>query len=284
MFEKTGLVLEGGGFRGIYSAGILDYFLEKDINLPYVIGVSMGACNGTNYISKQKGRNLRVPYNYVRDRRYISIYNLISNGSLFGMDFIFNEIPEKLDIFDKKTFDESNQRFIVVATDCETGKPAYFEKDGKESLFEVLKASSSLPFISNMITIGDCPYLDGGMSDSIPVRKALKDGNEKLVVVLTRPKGYGKKPSNVGLFGKLKYGKYPELLDCINSRYKEYNDTLRYIEELEVANKAFVIRPKDNIDMGRVERSKDKLKKTYDLGYSDAVELESKLLKFLESK
>nr|WP_073049791.1 patatin family protein [Dethiosulfatibacter aminovorans] len=279
--EKTGLVLEGGGFRGIYSAGILDYFLERDIRFPYVIGVSMGACNGTNYVSKQVGRNLRVPYNYINDRRYISFYNLIFKGGLFGMDFVFGEIPRKLDVFDWKTYEESDQRFIVVATDCRTGKPEYFEKGKMDDLLEVLKASSSLPFISDMITINGKSYLDGGMSDSIPVRKALEDGNEKLVVILTRPEGYEKKPSSMGFLTRIKYGKYPELINCIENRYREYNETLDYVKRLESEGKAFVIRPVESLDMGRVERNRDKLKATYYLGYRDAEAIEDELLEFL---
>jgi len=282
MMEKTGLVLEGGGFRGIYSAGILDYFLEKGINFPYVIGVSMGACNGTNYVSKQKGRNLRVPYNYIKDKRYISFYNLLFKGGLFGMDFVFGEIPKELDLFDWKAYQESDQRFVIVATDCLTGEPEYFEKGEMDDLLQVLKASSSLPFIAQMINIDGNNYLDGGMSDSIPVKRALEDGNEKLVVILTRPEGYEKKPSGMGFLARIKYGRYPGLMDCIENRYKEYNETLNYLKRLEVQGKAFVIRPGEDLDMGRVERNRDKLKATYDLGYRDAADLEDKLMEFLK--
>lgn len=281
MYEKTGLVLEGGGFRGIYSAGIIDYFLEKDINFSYVIGVSMGACNGTNYISKQKGRNLRVPYDYIKDSRYISLSNLVFKGGLFGMDFIFGEIPKKLDPFDFKAYEDSDQRFVVVATDCQTGRAEYFEDPDIDDLLPVLTASSSLPFIAKKVKIGGRDYLDGGLADSIPVQKALDDGNEKLVVLLTRPEGYEKKPSNAAFLIKMAYGKYPKLVDCLNSRYKRYNQSLELVKKLEAQGRAYVIRPNNRIDMGRVERNQDKLKATYDMGYADAVALEDELRKFL---
>lgn len=281
MIKKTGLVLEGGGFRGIYSAGIIDYFLERKIKFPYIIGVSMGACNGTNYVSRQVGRNLRVPYNYINDRRYISMSNLIFKGGLFGMDFIFGEIPRKLDLFDFKAYEESDQRFVVVTTDCETGKPAYFENPDNEKLLKVLTASSSLPFISRKVKIGGRDYLDGGLADSIPVEKALEDGNEKLVVLLTRPEGYEKKPSTMAFLNSAVYGRNPGLVECLNSRYKRYNESLALVKKLESEGRAFVIRPGDNIDMGRVERNQEKLKKTYDMGYADAVSLEGQLMEFL---
>lgn len=281
MNKKIGLVIEGGGFRGIYSAGILDYFLEKEIHFPYIIGVSMGACNGSNYISKQIGRNLRVPYNFINDKRYISLYNLLSKGSLFGMDFVFGEIPKKLDVFDWKTYEESNQKFVIVTTDCKTGEPVYFEKGVMDDLLEVLKASSSLPIISNMIEIEGHEYLDGGLADSIPVKKAIDDGNEKLVVLLTRPEGYYKKNSSIKLLTNTVYRKYPQLVTCINNRYKIYNESLKYVKKLEEEGKAFVIRPQNNLDMGRVEKDGEKLKKTYEIGYEDISRLEKKLMKFL---
>ena len=284
MYEKTGLVLEGGGFRGIYSAGIIDYFMEKGIDFPYVIGVSMGACNGTNYVSKQKGRNLRVPYNYIKDKRYISMSNLVFRGGLFGMDFIFGEIPRKLDLFDFKTYEESDQRFVVVTTDCETGRAEYFEKPNADDLLKVLTASSSLPFIAKMVKIDDRDYLDGGLADSIPVKKALEDGNEKLVVLLTRPEGYEKKPSSAAVLNGVVYRKYPDLVDCLNNRHTKYNESLELVKKLESEGRAFVIRPSNSIDMGRVERNQEKLKKTYDMGYEDAVSMEDKLLEFLEIK
>ncbi len=279
--NNIGLVLEGGGFRGIYSAGILDFFLEKNIHFPYVIGVSMGACNGANYISRQHGRNIRIPYKYINDNRYISFSNLIKTGDLFGMDFIFKDIPEKMDLFDNKTFNNSNQKFVVVTTDCKTGNARYFYKDEIKELSEVLTASSSLPFISKMVNIDGNFYLDGGISDSIPAKKAVKDRCEKLVIILTRPKGYKKDPLKLKLLGKYRYRKYPKVMECMKNRYIQYNDSLKYVDELEAQNKAFVIRPKDNLDMGRVERDKKKLKATYDLGYNDAVKLKDRLLEFL---
>lgn len=283
MIENTGLILEGGGFRGIYSAGIIDVLLDENIEFPYVIGVSMGACNGANYISKQRGRNLRVPYTYINDNRYISFSNYIKTGGLFGMDFIFNDIPHKIDLFDYDTFNKSTQKFIIVATDCETGEPIYFEKNEIKDLCEVLKATTSLPFISKMVDIENNLYLDGGISDSIPIKKAFDDGNDKLVILLTRPKEYRKDPVNLRFFGKFKYKKHPKVLERVKDRYIKYNETLDYIEKLEEQGKAFVFRPKEPLNMGRVERNKEKLKSVYDLGYKDGLEYKNQLLDFLNS-
>jgi len=281
MNNKIGLLLEGGGFRGIYSAGVLDYFLEQNIEFPYVIGVSMGACNGANYISKQHGRNLSIPYNYINDSRYMSYKRLITKGELFGMDFIFSEIPQKLIPFDFDTFNVSQQKFVVVTADCETGEPFYISDFIKYDVLEATKASISLPFVSKMVSIQNRKLLDGGICDPIPIDKAFADGCDKLVIVLTQPKGFRKKASDISQFTKLWYKRYPKLVEAFNNRYKVYNEALDQIEELELAGKVFVIRPELKVPISRTEKNKEKLKAAFEMGYQQCDDFIDGLREFI---
>lgn len=283
MNKKIGLVLQGGGFRGIYTAGVLDYFLEQKINFEYVIGVSMGACNGANYISKQIGRNLEIPYRYINDARYMSYKKLFTKGELFGMDFLFNEIPNHLIPFDFKTFYSSLQQFVVVTADCETGAAFYIDDFAKYDVLEATKASISLPFVSKMVEIHGKKLLDGGILDPIPIKKAFADGCDKLVVVLTQRKEFRKESSEISRFTKLWYKKYPNLVQAFNNRFKVYNETLDHIDELEKQGKVFVIRPEVKIPIGRTDRSKVKLKEAFDLGYNQCDSFVDELRVFLES-
>lgn len=284
MLEEIGLVLEGGGMRGIYTSGVLDYFMDKDLYFPYVIGVSMGACNAASYISKQRGRNRRINTEFVNDERYISYAGLVKNGSIFGMDFIFNDIPNNLIPFDYESFLNSEQKFKMVTTDIETGKPVYFDRDEcKDNYLWVMRASSSLPFGAPIVELDGKKYLDGGITDSIPVKKAIEDGNKKVVVVLTRNKGYKKKPFRHKLFARMVYSKYKNLVNAINERCNVYNNTIEYIEKLEKEGKAFVIRPSRPIKVKRVETDVQKLYKLYDEGYEDAQRLSDEFLKFIRS-
>ncbi|MBU5485623.1 patatin family protein [Clostridium sp. MSJ-11] len=267
--EKIGLVLEGGGMRGLYTAGVLDFFMEKNLYFPYVIGVSMGACNGTSYISKQIGRNKDVTIGYINDPRYISYRNFLKCKSIFGLDFMYNEIPNKLNPFDFHSFSEAKENFVVVATDCKTGEPIYFYKDDNEDILTVVKASASLPFISPIVKYKDRLLLDGGIADSIPVKKSMKDGFERNIIVLTRPKGYRKEPFKHKRLLKRVYSGYDNLIEAILDRYKHYNETLDYIEKLEEEGKVFIIRPKVGLKVGRIERNKEKLENLYKIGYED---------------
>ena len=252
--NNTALILEGGGLRGIFSAGVLDYLLENNIHFPYVIGTSMGACNGASYVSKQYERSLRIPLNYLDDKRYLSMRNLIREGNLFGMGFIFNEVPYKLDPFDFDTFERSKQTFITVATSCETGEPTYFSKNDLDrmTVLKSLEASTSLPFLSTMKDIDGKTYLDGGIADSIPIKKARQDGFNKQVIVLTRPLEYLKstsKMTKVKVMAPIYYHKYPKLVNKIINRANGYNETLDQIEKLEKNGMVFVIRPQEPIVM-----------------------------------
>lgn len=279
--SNVGLVLEGGGMRGVYTCGVLEYFMERNLYFNYVIGVSAGACNAVSYISKQKGRNKKVNIDYVKDYRYMSIRNLIKERSFFGMNFIFDEIPNSEVPFDYEAFYKSKIRFLVGVTDCKTGKPFYFEKEDINDKFYPLRASASLPMISPILNIKGGEYLDGGISDSIPILKSIKDGNNKNIIVLTRNIEYRKNPTKFTQLIKLKYRNYPELIEAILNRHKSYNKTLDYIEKLELQGKVIVIRPSHAIKVGRLERNKEKLLQLFTNGYEDAENYYNKIKDFV---
>ncbi|WP_121661132.1 patatin-like phospholipase family protein [Metabacillus litoralis] len=281
----TGLVLEGGGMRGIYTAGVLEYFMEKDLYFPYVIGVSAGACFGASYLSRQKGRNRQVNIDLVSHPKYLSFRNLVKQRQLFGMDFLFDEIPNKLVPFDFETFYNSPEEFVVTTTDCHTGQPVYFSKEeyGKD-LLKVIRASSSLPFIAPVVEYKGKHLLDGGIVDSVPIKKAEKDGLKKNVVILTRDHTYTKKKkSNIKWLLSKVYGHYPELVESVLSRYNMYNQTIDHIKEEEKKGNIFVIQPSSKVKVGRIERNQTKLEDLYTLGFDDARRNYDKLQKWMES-
>lgn len=281
--KNSGLVLEGGGLRGVFTSGILDYLMEKEIEFPYIIGVSMGALNAASYVSKQKGRSFRVPYTHLNNPKYLSFTNFIKEGSYFGLDFIFNKIVYELDPFDFETFENSNQKFISVAANCSTGEAEYFDKNSlnRENNIRALMATSSLPFISKMIKVKENQYLDGGIIDAIPIEKALKDNIQKPIVILTRPYGYRKKTSGI-ILSKIIYKNYPQVKNMIKNKAINYNRQMELIEQLEKENKIFVIRPEKPIEMGRTEKNLEKLQKAYDFGYETMKKNEDKMKKWLE--
>jgi len=281
--NKTALILEGGGFRGLFTSGVLDYFLENQIRFPYVIGVSMGACNGASYISNQHGRNRIVNIDFVKDSRYMSYRRLFFKGELFGMDFIFDEIPSGIVPYDFKTFEESEQVFKVVVTDIESGQPIYIDKGGSISLMDALQASASLPFISKPVWIENKPCLDGGISDSIPIEKALEDGNEKVVIILTQPRDFKKTETHASSLVKLWYRKYPEMKRLLLERHENYNKARERIFELERQGRAFLIEPKSNIPAGRIEKDRDVLEASFAMGYLAAKESAERLELFLKT-
>ena len=270
MRNHTGLVLEGGGMRGLYTCGVLEFFMEKDLDFKYIIGVSAGACNAASYISKQKGRNIQVNIGFLDDWRYMSLRNFLHEKSFFGMDFIFNEIPNKLVPFDYETFRNSPCEFLVGATDCRTGKTVYFNKNDLGEGLDALRASSSLPFLSPIVRFKGYELLDGGIADSIPIAKSMEDGNDKNIVVLTRNKGYRKSPVRFGKIIKLKYRNYPFLIEAILNRYRKYNETLEAIEKLEGKGKAMIIRPSVKMKVDRLERNPARLRELFKNGYKDA--------------
>lgn len=279
--ENTGLVLEGGGLRGIYTAGVLEYFMEKDLYFPYVIGVSAGACMGASYLSRQPGRNKTVNLDFVGDKRYLSYSNYFKNGELFGMDFIFDEIPNYIVPFDVNTLIDSPEEFVIVATDCDTGKPVYYRKADYDAQLvgKLLRATSSLPFVAEKVEHGGKSLLDGGIVDPLPIRQSMRDGHDKNIVILTKPRGYYKRPSRISKF--INYRKHPKVNDRLKMRYKSYNDSLDDIYSREEEGKAFVFAPSENLDISRIEKSKGKLEKLYELGYNDAKMQSTALESFL---
>ncbi|MGD6879409.1 patatin-like phospholipase family protein [Bacillus infantis] len=282
MLNETGLVLEGGGMRGVYTAGVLEYFMEQDLYFPYIIGVSAGACNAASYISGQKGRNKTVNVDLVSDPRYISWRNYFRNRQFFGMDFIFDEVPNKLVPYDYDKFHNSQSEFVIGTTDCHTGEPVYFNREGYgQDVLQVLKASSSLPFIAPEIDYNSRKLLDGGISDPIPLKKAQQDGFQKNIVILTRNKGYQKKPSKFHFLVRRKYPAYTGLQKAMENRYRQYNQTLGYLAEEEQKGTTLVIQPSEPLEVGRMERNPAKLEHLYNQGYSDAKKQYGRIQSFI---
>ncbi len=279
---KVNLILEGGGMRGLYTAGVLDCFLDHKMFFKDILGVSAGACNSVSYITGQRGRNLDINAGYCNDKRYVSIMGLLTRGSIFNMDFLFDDIPNKLLPFDYDKFKSSDCRLTVVSTDCETGKSYYAPvKDMRVDDVYVI-ASSSIPLLSPIVEVAGRKLVDGGPSDSIPVHYSVNNGFEKQVIILTRHMGYEKKPNKLYPLCKLKLKKYPNLAEAIKNRHIHYNESVMLAEKLEGENKAVIIRPKKPIEISRFERNPENLKKLYDEGYKDAEEKVSALTRFCE--
>lgn len=289
--KNIGLVLEGGGMRGLYTSGVLDFFMEKGLYFPYVVGVSAGAGNATSYLSKQKGRNKKVMLDYVSCPLFSGIKPFIKERSFLGMNLIFEEIPKIYEPFDFEAFFNSNQRFVIGTTNCETGKPYYIEKDDLKEfsftdfrntkLLYAVRASSSLPFVSPYVDFNGAKLLDGGIVNPIPIKKAQEDGMLKNVVILTRNKEYRKTQikHSEKIVEKL-YNK--NLSDVVKTRHENYNDTLVYLDELENDGRAFIIRPSKPINVDRFEKDKNKLEEIYLMGYNDALNKYLELQKFIE--
>lgn len=278
---KVCLVLEGGAMRGLYTAGILDALVDTDIKIDCIIGVSAGALFGVNYKSKQKGRVLRYNTKYANDKRYMGLHSLITTGNLVNTEFAYHELPTKLDIFDEEEYSKSKTDFYAVITNINTGKAEYKKIINATIQVDELRASGSMPFVSQPVKIDDNYYLDGALADSIPVLKAKEMGYDKVIVVLTRPKEYRKKKHSP-LMAKLFYKKYPNLVEAINTRYKQYNDTLDIIEELEDKKDIYVFRPSTDLKIKRVEKDKSKLEAMYNLGLKDFKDNLKSLKKYLK--
>lgn len=263
--------------RGLYTAGAVDCFLKNDLHFPYVIGVSAGACIAYSYIARQIDRDRHIMTTYINDHRYFSLRNLFREGNIFSRNFLYKEIHEKHVPMDMETFHQDTRTLIHVATNCLTGQAEYFDGHGPEFL-TTLAASASLPFVSKMVEYQGQPYLDGGISDSIPIRRAIADGNTRNVIVLTRPLGYRKKPSaKTSWLAKTFYRQYPLLAQAIAQRYLVYNATLDLIEQLEKENKVLVIRPSVTLPVDRIEKNTTKLNALYQLGLSDTAQALARL-------
>lgn len=280
--EEVGLVLEGGGMRGVYTAGVLECFMEHDLYFPYVIGVSAGACMAASYLSRQKGRNKKVNIELVSDHRYLSFRNFISKRELFGMDFLFDEIPQRIVPFDFDTFLGGSEQFIVVTTDCDTGTAAYYSKhEHGEHMLEIIRASSSLPFISRSVEYNGKFHLDGGIIDPIPLKKAQQDGNQKNVIVMTKSENYKMKRRRLSSLIKYMYRRHPKIAALLQERYRLYNETLSYIESEKSKGNLFIIQPSSHVAVRRIERNQSRLTQLYELGYNDANRQLNQLNRFL---
>ena len=279
---KTGLVLEGGAMRGMFTAGVTDVMMENNIDFDGIVGVSAGAAFGCNYKSRQIGRALRYNTKFCKDKRYCSLYSLITSGNLYNTDFCYNQVPCKYDLFDFDTYQKNPTKFYVVCTDIEKGEAVYQEYDGRESYgFDLIRASASMPLVSQIVTINNRKLLDGGIADSIPIRFLEREGYQKNLVVLTRPMGYTKKKNHLIPIIKIKYSNYPKLIDLMKNRHERYNETLSYIEEKERKGQILVIRPPAALPVTRTEKDPEKLKAAYNIGRETAKNKMNDIKKYL---
>ena len=275
--------MEGGGMRGLYTAGVIDVLMENDIYADSAVGVSAGAVFGCNYKSEQIGRVRRYNKKYCKDKRLASIRNWITTGDIYSKEFGYNELPWKLDIFDRGTYKDNPMKFTVVCTDINTGKPVYHLcPTGEADDIEWYRASASMPLVSRIVKINGLELLDGGISDSIPIKKFREMGYEKNILILTQHNGYRKTKSSILPLLKMKMGKkYPNLIHDMEIRHNEYNKTLDYIKELEKEGSIYVIRPKNPITIKRTERDPNKLRLLYNVGYKEGLEHIDAMKKFL---
>lgn len=279
---NAGLILEGGGMRGVYTAGVLDYFLDQKIEFSSCYGVSAGACHACSYLSKQKGRAFATNVNYLKDKRYCSVHSLITTGDLFGVEMLYDIIPNQLIPYDYQAFEDNKCKFYAVATNCRTGEPEYFHIKNMRRDINAVRASSSLPLLARRVIINNEEYLDGGISDSIPLKKSIKDGNKINVLVLTRDSSYRKRPNKLARIIRLKYSDCPQLMKRLEERHENYNKILEFIAEERNAGRAFVIQPNNTVNIGLIEKDRNKLEALYKEGYNDAEEAYPRLIKFLE--
>ena len=279
---KVGLVLEGGAMRGMYTAGVLDTFLENNIEVDGIIGVSAGVLFGVNYLSKQKGRVIRYNKRFINDRRYMGLWSLLTTGNIINKEFSFYEVPQKLDVFDNDTFMKSKIDFWATVTNMETGNAEYIKLDDLFAQMEVLRATSAMPYVSKIVELENGKYLDGGISDSIPVEKCKELGFDKVIVVLTRPLDCRKRKPKEFL-AKTYYRKYPKFAKTLNNRYKMYNETVEKIIDMENKKEIFVIRPTRLVKVKRIEKDPNKLQEMYELGIEDAKNSLEKLNEYIKS-
>lgn len=274
--------MEGGGLKGVYTAGVLDFFLDKGIEFSSCYGVSAGACCLCSFLSKQRGRAYHVNVDYLEDKNYCSLYSLLKTGDLFGADMCYYRIPEELYPYDYETFEKYQGTFYSVVTNIESGEAEYIPVKDMKNEIEAVRASASLPLVSRNVSFQGKLYLDGGISDAIPLRQSIKGGNHKNVVVMTKETGYRRKPSSMTALIKLRYKKYPKVYELMKNRHIAYNTTLDFIEEQVKNGSTFLIQPKKKSNVGRIEKDKVKLQALYDEGYQEAAECYEDLMRFLE--
>lgn len=271
--SKSGLILEGGGMRGVFTSGVLDNFMDRGIRFPYTVGVSAGACNGISYMSGQRGRAKYGNIDLLQQYNYIGLKHLLLKGNIMDFNLLFHVFPTQISPYDYDALARSKEIFEMVTTDCNSGQACYFnEKLNPKRIIEIVEASSSLPFVSPIAYVDGEPMLDGGIADSIPLLRARSQGFTNNVVVLTRNKGYRKseKPTRVPFF---MYRKYPALRNAIRHRNAHYNEQIALVEQLEAEGKITVIRPERPIEVDRIERNIAKLTALYEEGYNCAAKI-----------
>ena len=279
---KTTLILEGGAMRGLYSAGVLDTFMKNNINVDTVYGVSAGALFGLNYKSRQIGRALRYNLKYVNNKHYMGLYSLLTTGNIMNKEFCFKKLVYELDKLDFETYKKTPVDFYAVVTNLKTGKPEYIKIDDAEKGMEYFRASGSMPFVSKPVKIKGNYYLDGGISDPVPLKKVLGTKADKIIVVLTRPAGYRKKNLHLHALYKLFYKKFPKFIETGSNRHSTYNKTMNLIEKYEAQKKIIVLRPSKFIKVKRTEKDTAKLQSMYDLGVSDCKKKLNKIKAFMK--
>ena len=272
--EKSGLVLEGGGMRGIFTIGVLDNFMDRGIRFPYVIGVSAGACNAISYMSGQRGRAKFSNIDMMEKYHFIGFKQLLTKGNIMDFDLLFHKLPEEIYPYDYEALARCPERFEAVTTNCLTGKANYFEeKNNPKRVIDILKASSSLPFVCPISFVDEVPMLDGGIADSIPYERAVSQGFTNNVVVLTRNRGY-RKPTHKSKVPFFMYRKYPEAKEAIRMRNLMYNKQIELVEKLEDEGRLIVIRPERRVEVDRMERDTKKMLALYQEGYDCAAKIE----------
>lgn len=279
--ERLGLVLEGGGMRGVYTAGVLDFLLEENFFVDGVIGVSAGAVQAVNFVSRQEKRGFRVIATYANDRRYMSFRSLLLTGDLFNRKFCYERIPDELDPFDYETFRNSSTRCYATSTNVLTGEASHLELRDLRDDMDKLRASGSMPLVSNLVNIDGIPHLDGGIADSIPFEAFRRMGYGKCIVVLTRAKGYRKGPNRLMPIIRLKYRKYPKFVAACENRFRAYNETLRTLEAAEARGEILVIRPQKTVEVARLERNATRLESLYREGFAEAKERFGDIKRFI---
>ena len=271
--NHSGLILEGGGMRGVFTCGVLDNLMDRGIRFAYTIGVSAGACNGLSYMSEQRGRGKFSNIDLLEKYRYIGLKQLITKRNIMDFDLLFHTFPEQIIPYDYERYVRCRERFEMVTTDCLTGKACYYEdKHDPKRLIDIVKASSSLPFVCPIAYVDGLPMLDGGIADSIPLKRARELGYTNNLVVLTRNRGY-RKPDKEGKTLPFFYGEYPALRQAIRSRNRLYNEQISLVEQEEQAGHLMVLRPEKPITVDRMERNTQKLLDLYNEGYALAAEI-----------
>ncbi len=269
---KTGLVLEGGAMRGMFTCGVLDVFMESGITFDGAAGISAGATFGCNIKSQQPGRAIRYNKKYAKDSRYCSFRSLIKTGDLYGAEFCYRTLPDVLDPFDRKTFAKSPMAFYVGATDVKTGRPVYHLcKDGGDQDMLWIRASASMPVVSKPVSAGGYELLDGGITDSVPFEFLESRGYNRNVIVLTQPKGYAKHKSKSDVILRLLLGKYPKVAEAMAVRYMMYNKQMEDIRLREESGSALVIRPPQTLGIKRTENDPDELERVYQIGRAEGL-------------